>query len=199
MRTKCALYFTQGLRSRMLRKEWRKDAPDLSVKSLTEREGPITAHFSKPQVQCIGSTSDCGCDFPHAMFQNGEWPWFEDENEDELDRQSKATEQHNRESLVTLLRQTGESSVELYGVWDGDFDFRTPPAVPEKIPMDAILDPAFRFRSRGFTLCAWRHRSVEVNECDRLFAAAIEPGQMPGITDPAIRGRKFPVSRRRAG
>ena len=56
------------------------------------------------------------------MFQNGEWSWFENENEDELDRQRKATEQHNREGLVTLLRQTGESSVELYGFWDGDFD-----------------------------------------------------------------------------
>jgi hypothetical protein len=30
----------------MLRKEWRKDAPDLSVNELTERESPITAHFT---------------------------------------------------------------------------------------------------------------------------------------------------------
>ena len=34
-------------------KEWRNDAPDLSVKALTERETPITAHFSKPDVQNI--------------------------------------------------------------------------------------------------------------------------------------------------
>jgi hypothetical protein len=81
-------------------KKWRKEAPDLSVKSLTERESPIATHFSKPLVQYIGSTSACGCDFPHVMFQNGEWPWFEDENEDELDSQRKATEQQNREGLV---------------------------------------------------------------------------------------------------
>ena len=55
------------------RREWRKDAPDLSVKSLTERESPIAAHFSKPQIQYIGSTSDYGCDFPYLVFQSGEW------------------------------------------------------------------------------------------------------------------------------
>jgi|HubBroStandDraft_4_1064222.scaffolds.fasta_scaffold55366_1 hypothetical protein len=131
-------------------KDWRNDASDLSVKALTERESPITAHFSKPEVQYIGSTSDCGCDFPHVMFQNGDWPWFEDENEDELDRHRKATEQHNREGLVALLRQTGESIVELYGVWDGDFDFTTPPAAHEEIRLEAILDPTFRFKEQGF-------------------------------------------------
>jgi hypothetical protein len=82
------------------------------------------------------------------MFQNGEWPWFE--SEDDLDRQTKATEQHNREGLVALLRQTGESIVELYGVWDADFDFRTPPAGHEKIHLAAILDTAFRFKEQGF-------------------------------------------------
>jgi hypothetical protein len=134
----------------MPRKEWRNDVPDLSVKALTERESPVTTHFSKPEMQCIGSTSDCGCDFPYMMFQNGEWPWFEDEDDDELDRQTKATEQYNREGLVKLLRQTGEPSVELYGVWDGDFDFRTPPAAREQIHLEAILDPAFRFKEQGF-------------------------------------------------
>jgi len=131
------------------RKEWRNDAPDLSVKGLTERESPITTHFTKPEVQYIGSTSDCGCDFPHVMLQNGDWPWFEDED-DELDRRRNATEQHNREGLVALLRQTGEPVVELYGVWDGDFDFRTPPAAREQIHVEAILDATFRFKEQGF-------------------------------------------------
>ena len=132
------------------RKKWCNDSPDLSVEALTERESLIIAHFKKPEVQYLGSTSDCGCDFPHVMYQNGEWPWFEDESEDELDRQRNATEQHNRERLVTLLRKTGESSVELYGVWDGDFDFRTPPAAHEEIHLESILDPAFRFKEGGF-------------------------------------------------
>jgi hypothetical protein len=139
-----------GTSKPMPRKEWRNDASDLSVKALTERESLIAAHFSKPEVQYISSTSNCGCDFPHVMFQNGDWPWFEDENEDELDRQRKATEQYNREGLVTLLRQTGESIVELYGVWDGDFDFTTSPSAHEEIRLEAILDPAFRFKEHGF-------------------------------------------------
>lgn len=134
----------------MAHKEWRKDAPELSVKALTERESPITTHFSKPEVQYIGSTSGCGCDFPHVMCQNGDWPWFEEEEEDELDHRQKETEQNNLEALVTLLRHTGEPIVELYGVWDGNFDFRTPPAAHEEIHFNAILEPAFRFKEQGF-------------------------------------------------
>lgn len=132
------------------RNKSRNDAPELSVKELTERESPITAHFSKPQVQYIGSTSGCGCDFPHVMFQNGDWPWFEDENEADPDRQTKATEQHNREGLVTMLRKTGEASIELYGVWDGNFDFSTPPTAHEEIRLEEVLDPAFRFKEGAF-------------------------------------------------
>ena len=129
------------------RKEWRNDAPDLSVKALTERESPIAAHFSKPEVQYIGSTSDCGCDFSHVMFQNGDWPWFDD---GEHDPELEASDRYNREALVKLLRATDEQTVELYGVWDGDFDFATPPAVREEIASTTILDPAFRFKEQGF-------------------------------------------------
>jgi len=84
------------------------------------------------------------------MFQNGDWPWFDDKHEDELDRQKKTTEQKNREALVMLLRETGESIIELYGVWDGGFDSTAPPAAHEEIHLKAILDPAFRFKERGF-------------------------------------------------
>lgn len=128
--------------------EWRDDAPDLAIKPLTDRENPITTHFSKPHVQYVGSTSQCGCDFPHVIYQSGEWPWYEDDKEDEFDHQRKEAEKDNRERLVTLLRQINESSVELYGVWDGDFD--TPPLIREEISVDAILDSGFRFKERGF-------------------------------------------------
>ena len=132
-------------------KEWRDDIPDLTIKPLTDRESPITSHFQKPKVQYIGSTSQCGCDFPHVMYQNGEWPWYEDDDEeDEYDRQRKATEKDNRERLVNLLQQTNESSVELYGVWDGDFDFTTPPINREEISVQKILDSDFRFKEQGF-------------------------------------------------
>jgi hypothetical protein len=136
-----------GTSSPIPRKDWRDDAPDLSVKPLTERERPVAAHFSKPQVQYIGSTSDCGCDFPSVMFQNGEWPWWDD---DEVDLEKEASDRYNREGLVALLKQTGEETVELYGVWDGNFDFTTPPVVREEISVDTILQRDFRFKERGF-------------------------------------------------
>jgi hypothetical protein len=131
------------------RKEWRTDAPDLSVNPLTERESPIAAHFSKPQVQYIGSTSGCGCDFPHVMFQNGEWPWFDG---DEDDAEREASDRYNREGLIALLRQAREQTVELYGVWDGAFDFTTPPVIREQIFWTPYWNATFGSKSRGSTL-----------------------------------------------
>src|SRR3954471_219801 len=110
---------------------WRNDAPDVSVRPLSERESPIVRQFSKPQVQYIGSTSRCGCDFPHVTFQNGGWPWFED---DEIDVKQQESDRYNRQALVELLRGTGEPTVELYGVWDGDFS--TAPGIREQIQLD---------------------------------------------------------------
>jgi hypothetical protein len=132
----------------MARKQWHNDAPDLFVQALTEHDRRIAAHFSKPEVQYIGSTTHCGCAFPNVMFQNGGWPWLEYPNEGEVERQWRATEQHNREGLFALLRETDESSVELYGVWDGNFD--SAPAAREEIRLEAILDPSFRFKEQAF-------------------------------------------------
>ena len=128
-------------------KAWRNDAPGLSVQALTERESPIAAHFTKPNVHYIGSTSGCGCDFPHVTFQNGGWPWFDD---GEHDPAQESRDRCNREGLVNLLQAADEPTIELYGVWDGDF--ATPPAGREEIPLTAILDPAFRFKEKGFYL-----------------------------------------------
>jgi hypothetical protein len=125
----------------------------VSVKSLTERESPIATHFSKPQVQNIGSTSDCGCDFPHVMFQNGEWPWFDG---DEPEPEREASDRYNRERLVALLPETREPAVELYGVREGDFDFTTPPAIREEISGDTILERGLRFKEQGFYVVTFK-------------------------------------------
>ena len=127
--------------------EWRDYAPDVCVQSLNERELPVREHFSKPVVQNIGSTSGCGCDFPHVTLQNGDWPWFED---GELDPEQVARDRFNRDRLVNVLRATGEDTVELYGVWDGDCDFTMPPAAREQIELETILDATFRFKECGF-------------------------------------------------
>lgn len=129
---------------------WRDEAPVVHVTELSDREKPIVVHFSKPNVQYVGSTSGCGCDFPHSMFQNGGWPWFEDDEEDEDDRETKAREKRNLERLVALLGATGDASVELYGVWDGGFEFDTPPLNREEISVDEILQPNFHLKEQGF-------------------------------------------------
>jgi len=123
------------------------------VEPLAEHESGVAQHFSKPEVQFIGSTSGCGCDFPHVMFQGGEWPWSE---WGEPDPEQEASDRYNREQLVALLRESGEPSVELYGVWDGDFDFSTPPVMREEISLDEILDRSFRFKEGGFYIVRCR-------------------------------------------
>ena len=89
----------------ILRREWIKDAPDISVASLTEHDSAIKAHFRSAEVQCIGSTAGCGCDFPHVLLQNGEWPIFDFE-----DAERVATFGQNRRALATLLRNTGDNN-----------------------------------------------------------------------------------------
>lgn len=122
--------------------EWSSESPTITVKDLTDREHPIVVHFTKPHVQYIGSTSQCGCDFPNIMFQNGGWPWWRDPDDVERER----TEQENRENLVSLLRQIEEGSVELYGVWDGNF--ADAPAAREEVSVEQILGPEFRLKEQ---------------------------------------------------
>jgi hypothetical protein len=127
------------------RKAWNKGAPDICVESLTENDTAATQYFSLPEVQYVGSTSGCGCDFPHVMFQNGDWPFFEEL--EEKDAESEASDRKNREELFRLLMSTGEEAVELYGVWNGDF---STPKAREQISLEKILDPHFRFKEQGF-------------------------------------------------
>jgi hypothetical protein len=134
-----------GTEKPLPRKAWDEAAPDLSVESLTEHDGSMRYHFSTPAVQYVGATSGCGCDFPHVTLQNEEWPIFED---DEEDSEWEATALRNREGLVAILRESGETHVELYGVWDGDYD--EVPKAKESIPLEKILDPGFWFKEQGF-------------------------------------------------
>ena len=129
----------------LARKEWLKEAPDLSVESLTEQNAPIKAHFSKPEVQYIGSTSGCGCDFPHVILSGEEWPTYFLGLEDDVTK--LASDRFNREALVDLLKKTNERTVELYGVWDGNF---AEPKARESISLDRILASDFWFKEQGF-------------------------------------------------
>jgi hypothetical protein len=133
------------------RKAFDKDAPQLSIESLTENDAAIKQYFANPEVQYIGSTSGCGCDFPHVILQNGEWPTIDDPEKDELDIARDISDRRNQEALVALLRTTKDQMVELYGVWDGGNEaFDKPPQAREDIPIQRLLEPNFRFKEQGF-------------------------------------------------
>jgi hypothetical protein len=125
------------------RRKWDQASPDISVVDLNEDEIAVKAYFSMPEAQYIGSTSHCGCDFPHLMFQNGGWasPW------EEKDPEQVASDRQNQEALVTALRQTAEVAVELYGVWSGDF---SEPKSREEILITDLLNPNCYFKEQGF-------------------------------------------------
>lgn len=127
------------------RKIWVRDDPDVYVQSLIKYDAGIRKHFSKTEVQQLGSTSGCGCDFPHVIYQNEGWPLAEDV---EIDEEWETSKRHNREALVSLLRTSSEKVIELYGVWAGDFDEE--PKIREVISLDTILEPTFYFKELGF-------------------------------------------------
>jgi hypothetical protein len=135
-----------GTANPLPRRAWDKDVRNLNVAPLAEREAGIVSHFSFHEVQHIGSTSGCGCDFPHVTLTRGSWVGYPDIVVD--DPAWEASERVNREALVALLRDSGENTIELYGVWDGEFE--KPVNVREKISLIRILEPGFRFKERGF-------------------------------------------------
>jgi hypothetical protein len=140
-----------GTTNPLPRREFDRNSTDLPVEPVTERDAGIKRHFSSPEIQYIGSTSGCGCDFPHAMFQNGGWPeigYQGNDQEDELDIARDISHRQNCEALAALLRSTGDKVIELYGVWDGDF--AKVPQAKEDISIARLLDPGFCFKEQGF-------------------------------------------------
>ena len=141
-----------GTSNPLPRRKFDKDSLDLSVESLSERDAAIKQYFSKPEVQYVGSTSGCGCDFPHATLQNGRWPELgyhdEDAEKDELDIAREVSDRQNCNALVALLRTSGNETVELYGVWDGDF--AKAPRARQEVSINELIGRNFRFKEQGF-------------------------------------------------
>jgi len=140
-----------GTANALPRVAWNKEAPDLSVEPLKEHDAAIKQYFSNPEVQYVGSTSGCGCDFPNVMLQNGEWPTLDipEAEKDEFDKEQDISDRHNRELLVNLLRASGNKTVELYGFWiGGKDDFKKSPQAIENIFLVRILESDFRFKEQ---------------------------------------------------
>ena len=81
------------------------------------------------------------------MLQGDAWPEAEGHTEEE-DEERAASDLFNRQALVELLRSTSEDSVELYGVWAGDY--AEAPRKREVISAAELLDGHFRFKERCF-------------------------------------------------
>lgn len=129
----------------LARRVWDKDEPaKLGVSPLDEKEEPVRRHFGKAEVQNVGSTVGCGCDFPSIMENNGEWPWWDGC----LEPDQVESEQFNRELLAKLLRASGEKRVELYGIWWGDFV--DAPLRFEEVSLRDLLEASFRFKEGCF-------------------------------------------------
>jgi len=140
----CFLLYA-GTSKPIARSKWQREAPGIYVQSLIEYDAAIRVHFSNPEVQQIGSTSGCGCDFPHLMYQNGGWRGY---LEAETDEERVASDRFNRMSLADLLQTTGEAAIELYGVWAGDF--AEEPRIREEVSLECIHGDGFHFKERGF-------------------------------------------------
>jgi hypothetical protein len=113
------------------RSAFNPEAPAVWVTSVTEHDAAIRAHISKPEMQYIGSTSLCGCDFPHAILQK-----------------RRLARNQGRHAFEPDPGENPSRTIELYGLWDGDFS-ETPKA-RKTIPLGRILDPDFLFKERGF-------------------------------------------------
>ncbi len=133
------------------RREWQEGSLDLPVSSLTEEEAPVRARFSSPEVQNVGSTSGCGCDFPTLQWMHdGGWAPLEF-SAPEARAEFEATARRNMGALVDLLGTTGEKAVELYCIWHGGGRaFSASPAAHEDMALESLLDPDFHFKEFGF-------------------------------------------------
>jgi hypothetical protein len=121
------------------------NAPALNTQPVSERENPVRGVFEHRNIKFLGSSNHCGCGYRHLSFQNGDWPeeyLIGNDPEFGADRQ----DDHERlyRFLLDQLKQTDK--LELYGCWDGDFDF--PPARHETISVDDVIRPDFFLRER---------------------------------------------------
>ena len=170
------------------RSEFDWNAPNVAVRALAAPDAPVKKHFSQPEVQYIGSTSCCGCDFPHAILHNGEWLAPMEEEADRL-----STHRRNMEALVALLHASGECDVELYGIWSGDIV--TAPRAVESISIEQLLDADFHFRERGFyrvsieSNAAPRPHGRWTNQPKKQKKKSATPGSNEAILDSLHRKR----------
>jgi hypothetical protein len=140
----CFLLYV-GTDTPLPRSDWNMTDPHVHVCDLKESELWTRSVFKKPEIQYIGSSTNCGCAFPFVMHQNGDWPyWLDPVN----DAEEIANDMRECEELFQLLSQPDEEEIELFGVWAGDE--AKGPLVREEISLEDIRRRYFRFKEGGF-------------------------------------------------
>jgi len=120
---------------------YRNERPDFNTNELGEEEMLVRGHFSLPHVIYVGSHIGCGCEFRHALYDNGEWGNVVDEEES-----SVANSQANHQALVNYLKASNLKEFEIYCCWDGDY--ASPTEITETISIDELLNHEFYFKER---------------------------------------------------
>lgn len=115
--------------------------PNFNTEDIVENEETIRTHLTFPNVKVLVSDQGCGCGFRHTMFEKNGWLEVTDGYNIPLDNS-------NHEKLVDFILKNnkGETSVELFGLWNGDI---YPPEFWETISLNDLLNPEFYFKERG--------------------------------------------------
>ena len=121
------------------------DSPALNIQPLSDRELPVRNVFTNSYVKFLGSSNHCGCGYRHLSYQNGEWPEeYLIGNDPEFGADTQTDHKSLHEFLLDQLQNIDD--VELYGCWDGDFEYL--PVRHEVICVDDLRSEEFFLRER---------------------------------------------------
>lgn len=129
--------------NRLPLRPWDKENRALCVEPLKESETTVARYFTLPVVQYVGSDTCCGCGFPNQSLIGDQWTGDPDSEEPDPDGMG------NLHALAKLIEESGENSIELYGIWlSKDEDFKKELIGVEAISFETILRPTFQFKER---------------------------------------------------
>lgn len=140
----CMMFYI-GTRNQLLEIAFDETFPGLHVRILSEKEQAIDAHFSTPNIAYIGSSSGCGCNFRHALWDHGNW--LPVDGHGQSDNNEIKRNQQSLHDFLWLHKMT-DRSVELFCCWNGEQN--EPSLFRTEINIEEIIDEDFFFKERGF-------------------------------------------------
>lgn len=125
---------------------WDEACPGFNVTPLTERESAVRVQFTKTNVVCVGSHTQCSCGFRSLNLQPGGGhlpPEYAVVEEPE-----KSAADHAALAAYLRDRLTSEPEIELFACWEGDWAEAA--ASRSIISPDEVCALDFFFLERGF-------------------------------------------------